>query len=123
MIVVFGELYSSKNSRIGIKVKGRNIVLKSPKAKAQEKAFALQLSALRSRFLAETKSKQFPLRVQFKMYRKTHGRFDFLNLAQGLCDGMVRAGLIPDDDAKHFIPSFLPYEKDSKNPRTEITVL
>jgi Holliday junction resolvase RusA-like endonuclease len=65
----------------------------------------------------------FPLVVSFKIYRKTHRRFDYCNIIQLLCDCMVKAGYFPDDDAKHFIPYFFPYEKDKENPRVEIDIL
>lgn len=124
MITIFGELYSSKNSRTGIMVGGRNVVLKSKKAQRQADVdFPYQLSAVRQQFRRLIKGRVFPLRLQFKIYRRTHGRFDYVNIVQGLLDGMVRAELIPDDDAKHIIPVFLPYEKDKDNPRTEITIL
>lgn len=123
MITIYGELYSSKNSRNTIKIGKRLIPLKSKKAEHQEKDFALQLSALRMKFLKEVRGISFPLKLQFKIYRRTNGRFDYVNIVQGLLDAMVRARLIADDDATHVIPSFAPYEKDQANPRTEITVL
>lgn len=101
----------------------RNVVIKSAKAKAQEGDHHYQLSAQRRAFQKMIKGKSFPLNMRFMIYRRTHGRFDYLNIVQGLVDATVRAGLIPDDDAKHLIPSFLPYEKDSKNPRTIIEIL
>lgn len=123
MITIYGELYSSKNSRVGIIVGGRNVVIKSKKAQGQEKDFQYQLSAVRRQFLKLIKGRIQPLRIEFKIYRRTHGRFDYINIVQGLLDAMVRAELIPDDDAKHIIPVFVPYEKDEKTPRTEITIL
>ncbi len=123
MIIIYGELYSSKNSRNTVKVGKRLIPLKSKNAKSQEKDFALQLSVLRMKFLKETRGAVLPLKLQFKIYRRTHGKFDYVNIVQGLLDAMVRARLIHDDDANHVIPSFAPYEKDQANPRTEITVL
>lgn len=64
-----------------------------------------------------------PLKISFKIYRKTHRRFDYINIIQGLCDEMVRAGWLEDDDADNLIPVFEPYEVDKNNPRVEITVL
>ena len=122
-ITILGELYSSKNSRNTVRVGKRLIPLKSKRAKSQEADFHFQLLAQRKQFSEAMRGKEFPLRIQFKIYRRTHGRFDFLNITQGICDAMVRAQIIPDDDAKHLIPVFVPYEKDEKNPRTEITIL
>ncbi len=124
MITIYGELYSSKNSRTGITVNGRNVVLKSKNAQRQASVdFPYQLSAVRHTFKKMIQGKAFPLSIQFKIYRRTHGRFDYVNIVQGLLDAMVRAELIPDDDAKHIIPVFLPYAKDEKSPRTEVTIL
>ena len=122
-ITILGELYSSKNSRNTVKVGKRLIPLKSKRAKSQEADFHFQLLAQRKQFSEAMKGKVFPLRMQFKIYRRTHGKFDYVNIVQGILDAMVRAQIIPDDDAKHLIPVFVPYEKDEKNPRTEITIL
>jgi len=68
-------------------------------------------------------SKAYPLVVTYKVYRRTDARFDYINIVQNLFDAMVKAGYIPDDDARHLIPVPLQYEKDSKNPRTILEVL
>lgn len=105
-------------------VNGRNVVLKSKNAQRQANVdFPYQLSAVRHSFKKMIQGKVLPLKIQFKIYRRTHGRFDYVNIVQGLLDAMVRADLIPDDDAKHIIPVFVPYEKDENNPRTEVTIL
>ncbi|WP_287372453.1 hypothetical protein [Prosthecochloris sp.] len=77
---------------------------------------------LRQEWERMTADKAYPLQVRFKIYRRTHGRFDYVNILQNLLDAMVKAGYLPDDDAKHLIPIPLQYEKDPKNPRTILTV-
>lgn len=125
MITIQGELYSSKNSRTIHKAGNRRFVAKSKPAKAQETTLALQLASVRTFFLNDLQEKgsHFPIRLAFKIYRRTHGRFDYVNIIQGLLDAMVKARLLPDDDADHVIPMFKQYEVDPKNPRTEITII
>ena len=67
--------------------------------------------------------KRFPVRIKFMIYRQSHRIFDYINIIQNLCDCIVKEGLLPDDDAKHFIPVFEEYRVDSANPRTELTIL
>lgn len=122
-LTIYGELYSSKNSRQGIVVKGRIIPIKSKKSKAQEADLHYQLSALRKQFQQMIDGKEYPLRMKIKLYRRTHGIFDYCNITQGMFDAMVRAGLLPDDDARHLIPVYEQYEKDPERPRTEIEIL
>lgn len=123
MIIVQGELYSSKNSRRILKVKGKIIVAKSEVSKKQETDLQWQLVGAKARWNRLIKGKAFPLRVGFRVYRRTAGKFDWLNIIQGLADAMVKAKLLPDDSADFFTPVFLGYAKDADNPRTEIEVL
>ena len=123
MIVIQGELYSSKNSRQVFKVKGRTIVAKSKVSKAQEGSHAIQLKIYKRQWMDMIDGKEFPLLVRFNIYRKTAGRFDWMNVVHGLIDSMVKAGYMPDDSAEFFKPVFGEYAKDAKNPRTEIEVL
>lgn len=120
MITLYGELYSSKNSRQVVNVRGRTLVLKSKQCQRGEKEFSPQMEDLRDDFLRETEGKPYPLRVAFKIYRKTKRRFDYVNIVQSLLDLMTKHGWIPDDNADIIIPSFIPYEVEPKNPRVEI---
>lgn len=124
MVVIEGELYSSKNSRQIVinKSTGRQFVSKSKVAKADEKALCYKLLAARNELLNELSTKTKPYRISFKIYRQTHRRFDYINIIQNLCDCMVKVGILEDDSADIIIPEFEPYEVDKNRPRVEIRV-
>lgn len=124
MIVVEGELYSSKNSRQILinRSTGRPFVSKSKVAMVNEKTLLSKLIPLRDEFLNMLKGMEKPYHISFKIYRQTKRRFDYINIVQNLCDCMVKAGLIEDDCADEIIPFFEPYEVDKNNPRVEIKV-
>jgi Holliday junction resolvase RusA-like endonuclease len=120
MITIRGELHSSKNSRqIWRDSTGKTRVVKSDKSKADEGVFLEQLTEQRQKWesmLAANPLKNATLHICFSIRRKTKRRFDYVNIVQGLCDAMVKAGYLVDDDAEHFLPSFDEYEIDPKNP-------
>lgn len=129
-LVIPGELYSSKNSRQPRLVKARSgkTRIMNVKSEAAERHFRKLLWLLadagrRKAWDDMVAGKAYPLTVRFKVYRRTHGRFDYTNILQNLLDAMVSSGYLPDDDARHLIPIPLPYEKDADNPRTVITVV
>lgn len=118
------ELYSSKNSKQIFQTKeGRRFIAKSDAALKNEKTILRVLMLYRQRWQEMIKDKPYPLRVSLKIYRKTDTRFDYVNIVQLLFDCMQKAYWFPDDDAKHLIPIFEPYEVDKFNPRVEIEVL
>lgn len=123
MITIKGELYSSKNSKQIVKRGNKNILIPSKAYTSHTKPLQLQLALFKSKWLEEIKHACKPFKVGFKIYRKTHRRFDYINIIQGLADEMVRAGWLEDDNADNLIPVFEPYEVDKQNPRVEITVL
>ncbi len=88
-----------------------------------ELVWILSQQDLRRQWERMIMGRAYPLRVRFKIYRSTHGKFDYVNILQNLLDAMVKAGYIPDDDARHLIPLPEQYEKDAQNPRTILTVL
>jgi Holliday junction resolvase RusA-like endonuclease len=109
-------------------------IAKPKKAKDAEDGLMIQLksnirewnkmkNSPRALSLTTYEKREFPLRVQFTIYRKNKQRFDYVNIIQSLADQMVKAGYLQDDSADYFIPVFEPYEVDGKNPRTEITIL
>jgi Holliday junction resolvase RusA-like endonuclease len=119
MISINGEIHSSKNSRqIWRKndAKHTPFIAKSARSKEDEMAIYLQLCEQRPKWWAELQGAKYPLRIAFQFRRKTHGRFDYLNIAQGVADAMVKAEYIPDDSADYFIPIFVPYVVDKYNP-------
>lgn len=118
------ELYSSKNSKQIFQTKdGRRFIAKSDAALKNEKTILRVLMLYRKQWQAMIKDKPYPLRVSLKIYRKTDIRFDYVNIVQQLFDCMQKANWLPDDDAKHLIPVFEPYEVDKLNPRVKIEVL
>lgn len=123
MIVIQGELYSSKNSKQIINRGVRNYLIPSAHYNSHLKPIQWQIALFKSKWLEETKHACKPFKIGFKIYRKTHRRFDYINIIQGLADEMVRAGWLVDDNADEFIPVFLPYEVDKNNPRVEIFII
>lgn len=122
-MIIYGELYSSKNSKqIFRKKNGQFFIAKSNAVLSTEKALIQQLVYKRQEFKNIAQGAEYPLKIRFKIYRKTHRRFDYVNIIQESLDCMVKAGWFPDDDADHIIPIFEPYEVDKNNPRVEIFV-
>lgn len=121
-IIIPIELYSSKNSRqIFVNSKtGKPFVTKSKVAKQNEKDLCRLLPLYLNQWKYMTANKEFPLKVHFKIYRKTKRAFDYINIIQNLQDCMVKCGWLPDDNADYILPVFEQYEVDSKNPRVEI---
>lgn len=128
-----GELISSKRGR-----KLRQFIAKSgKKCLAPVKGDVAEQDELRIRALIRSNprfvmqwkltmlNKHFPVSINFMIYRRTNGVFDYINIVQNLCDCMVKEGLLPDDSAKYLIPVFDPkgYQVDKANPRTEVTIL
>lgn len=123
MITIYGELYSSKNSKRIVKFGNRPALIASKQYLASIKPIEQQLVLNRYRWSEETKNASKPLKIVFKIYRKTHRRFDYVNIIQGLQDLMVKCGWLSDDNADELIPYFKPYEVDKNNPRVELEVI
>lgn len=120
MITIYGELYSSKNSKEIVKFGDKPALIPSKAFRANIKPIEQQLTLLRCKWLNETKNLCTPLRIVFRIYRKTKRRFDYVNIVQGLLDSMVKCGWIPDDNADVVLPVFYPYDVDKNNPRVDI---
>jgi Holliday junction resolvase RusA-like endonuclease len=113
VITIRGEIHSSKNSRRVFRTRdGRTIVAKSVAAKADEQILLYQLIEQKPTWEA-TRSRN--THVFFHFIRKTHARFDFANIVQGIADAMVKAGYIEDDSVDFFIPVYAGYEVDKQN--------
>jgi Holliday junction resolvase RusA-like endonuclease len=128
-ITIIGELFSSKNSMQIIPNRSRKpnqppyFLVKSKACKDAETPIEKQLLVHRPKWRSMTKDASFPLALKFKIYRKAHRRFDYVNCIQSLLDCMTRMKWIEDDDADHIIPIFDQYEVDPKNPRVEISLV
>lgn len=123
MIRIEGEIHSSKNSRRILRNSktGQPYVAKSESAKLDEESFSLQLASQRDEWERMTNGLEYPLVITFLFHRATKRRFDYVNLAQGILDAMVKAGYLPDDSADYVIPAFLPYTVD-KAAGCDVTV-
>lgn len=117
-INIEGEIHSSKNSKriFTNRRTGKPFITKSAASKEDEKSFIAQMLEQREEWRRMTDKRIFPLGLVFEFRRKTRARFDYINIAQGLCDALVEAGLIPDDSADFIIPIFVPYTVDKHNP-------
>jgi Holliday junction resolvase RusA-like endonuclease len=107
-------------------MRGRTLVLKSKQCQRGEKEFAPQMEELRDAFISECESSlenRKPLKIAFKIYRKTRRRFDYVNIIQSLLDLMVKHNWIIDDNADEILPVFWEYEVDKYNPRVEISIV
>lgn len=118
------ELHSSKNSKQIVTLKtGKKMLINSIYARRQEKILDVLLPANKRIWEKMKEGKTYPLRVGFFIYRQTKRRWDFINIIQGLADCMTRYGYWPDDNVEYFIPVFLGWAVDKKNPRVEMTIL
>ena len=123
MIVIYGELYSSKNSKRIVKFGNRIALISSKQNLESVKPIEQQLILNRKKWFEMINGYKKPLKISFKIYRKTHRKFDYLNIIQGLQDLMVKCGWLIDDNADEIIPVFEPYEVDKINPRVEIFII
>lgn len=123
MIIIEGEIHSSKNSRRIMRnaKTGAPFVAKSRSSKADEESFALQLAVQREEWERMVSGCAYPLRIVFHFRRATSRQFDYVNMAQGILDAMVKAEYIPDDCADYVLPGFLPYELD-KNAGCDVSI-
>lgn len=121
-ITIYGELYSSKNSKRIVRFGNKPALISSKQYMESVKPIEQQLVLNRQKWKMEIEGLSMPLKVYFKVYRKTRRKFDYLNIFQGLCDMMVKCGWLEDDNADVLIPVFYPYEVDKKNPRVEISI-
>ena len=78
MITIYGELYSTKNSKRILKAGDRLFIAKSAVSKAHDKQIEQQLVIYRKKWESLCTGKKYPLKVIFKIYRKTKRRFDYI---------------------------------------------
>lgn len=123
MIVIFGELYSSKNSKRIVHFGNRPALISSKAYMSSIKPIEQQLVLNRYKWLKEIENRPKPLKIGFYIYRKTKRAFDWLNIGQGISDLMVKCGWLIDDNVNEYIPFFLGWEVDKNNPRVEISVI
>jgi len=122
VFIIEGEIHSSKNSRRVLRMGNRTVVSKSLKAKEDEGVMAVYLWQQKTQWEIAAKGKKYPLYVHFFFARRTKGKWDFVNLVQGVADAMVKAGYIPDDDVEHFIPVYAGHTVDKENPNVSFWI-
>ncbi len=125
MLILYGELYSKKNSKRVFRNAGKTIVLSSKAYEKSKPDFLWQLKDAKNKeiwngFLTHT---NYPIHLSIKIYRKTKRQFDYNNIIQGLQDMLVEANYLPDDNAHYLIPRFEPYEVDHQNPRVLLSIV
>ena len=123
MITIYGELYSSKNSKRIVKFGEKFGLIPSRVYLSHKDMVERQLVLNRYKWSVEKDTHSKPLKIVFKIYRKTKRRFDYINIVQGLLDCMTECKWIKDDNADEVLPVFEEYEIDKKNPRVEIRIL
>jgi len=109
-IFVRGNCPSSKNSQ---RWTGRYLI-KSITTQRYIKDWGWQYKKLAPLFKQLSENKEYPLHVEFKFIRDSRRRFDYINVAQIVCDLMVKNHWIPDDSYRYIIPYFNPKVEVSK---------
>ena len=123
MITIFGELYSSKNSKRIVKFGNRTALISSKAYLTSIKPIEQQLVLNRYKWREEIKNASKPLKIGFFLHRKTKRAFDWLNIGQGISDLMVKCGWLPDDNVNEYVPVFYGWDVDKNNPRIEIFLI
>lgn len=122
MIVILGEIHSSKNSRRVLRAGNRVIVAKSKSAKSDESMLAEQLVLQAQEWSRMAEGRGFPFYVAFHFVRATKRKWDFANLVQGVADAIVKAGYIPDDDVNHFVPVYAGWTVEKERAGVEFWI-
>lgn len=110
---------TKKNSGQIITIKGRPILLPSPKYREFEKACLPFLNHVK----AQTGIIDYPVNLQCLFFMETRRRVDLANLLNAIDDAAVKSGLISDDNRDIIAGhdgSRVFYDKT--NPRIEITI-
>lgn len=96
---------------------GRPFVAQSGQYKAYERA-ALQYLRLRPE-----KPVDAPVNLKAVFYMPTRRRVDLVNLLESVCDILVRAGILADDNSNIVVSTDgSRVERDKARPRTEIEI-
>lgn len=107
---------TKKNSGKIIKAKGRYMVIPSDAYRKYEKE-ALGLLPKPSEAISS------PVNVKALFYMPTHRRVDLVNLLEAVCDTLVKAGILADDNSGIVVShdgSRVLYDKEK--PRTEVFI-
>ena len=124
ILVISGDTPSLKNSKeIGYSFKKRRKVLK-PSDRYIAWAQVAELELLQYRQAVKAIEWHSPITLKFKFFRSTKRGFDYLNVAQGICDVGIKMGLWPEDNMNYIIPDFSEqWGVDKLNPRMEVEMV
>lgn len=118
-LVITGEVPSQKNAKtVGFnRTTGKPFIMSKKEVKAW-KATAIQ--ELQQQFKGYRVT-DYPITVTVVFYYSRDSRKDLDNSLSGVCDALVQAGVIEDDDWKHvecYVVQFGGLDKN--NPRAEV---
>jgi Holliday junction resolvase RusA-like endonuclease len=119
VFTIHGNTPSSKNSRV---YTGKHFIA----SKATRKWYTDTVNDFinqKEEFLKEISKYEKPYLIEFKFYRGSKHKFDYINPAQTIQDAMVKHGWLEDDNCDEIIPVFSTYVYDKENPRLEIKIL
>lgn len=118
--VYHGTIYSKKNSKsiVTNRHTGKPMVVSSKNARAMEHEMALQFRLQRNGFVAPK-----PCSVTIFIWRPDNVRRDLDNAATSCMDGLVKGGILDDDDFSH-VGSICVADMgiDKSDPRAEIEI-
>ncbi len=101
---------SFKNSREAVRSGGRVFLRLSTNAQIAKQVYKEEFKPLKE----EIGTLEGLHEISFFFYRNSKRRFDYINIAQGILDGLVNAEILKDDSADNVIPSFEGYEFSGK---------
>jgi len=120
-LVISGQVPSQKNSKqILINRKtGKPFIASNDRVKQWQQSAQLQLKRQFKGF----KVVDYPIAITIVVYNKDERRRDLDNCLSSVCDSLVAAGVIEDDDTKHISQWCVEYGGiDRDNPRAEIFI-
>lgn len=119
------QVPSKKNSRISMIKNGKIINIPSNKYREYVNMTKMQWEVFGREFRksAEHYILKYPLKIELTFIRTTKQRFDYFGPAETVADLMQDFKWIPDDDTKHFHPSFGEARIDKQNPGVIIRIL
>lgn len=116
---ISGNTPSSKNSK---QWTGTHLV-NSKSVNTWLKATKEEWEFQREHFIDAISELPFPLYIEFTFYRKSQHKFDYINMAQIICDTMVLFKWLPEDNADIIKPYFGDYVYNKDKPGVLITIL
>lgn len=116
---ISGNTPSSKNGRVWT---GNNF-LPSAYTRVWIRRTKPEWIAQKEKFLEAIRDIGKPYYIELTFVRKSRHRFDYINIAQIICDMMKEHGWITDDNADEMKPYFADYIYDKGNPGVIIKII